>query len=251
MISISNLWKGFSGKEVLRGVTLSISEGETMVVIGRSGCGKSILLKQIIGLMEPDEGQILVDGLAINSLSEKQKREVRLRFGMLFQGGALFDSMTVGENVGFFLAQHSDLGQDLIEQKVREKLSMVGLSGIEDMMPADLSGGMRKRVALARAICMDPKIVLYDEPTTGIDPVMGAGINRLIRKLQDELRLTSIVVTHDIKTAYEVADRIAMLYEGRIIEVATPEEINTSANPVVRQFITGSVDGPITGGKDV
>lgn len=250
MITISNLWKSFGEKQVLRGVTLEIKEGETMVIIGRSGCGKSILLKHIIGVMKPSGGEILIDGVEITSLSEKELNRVRLRFGMLFQAGALFDSMTVGENVGFFLSEHTDLDRQAIGRKVRERLSMVGLVGVEHLMPAELSGGMRKRVALARAICMDSKIVLYDEPTTGIDPVMGAGINRLINKLQNELRLTSIVVTHDMKSAYEVADRMAMLYEGRIIEIGTPEEIMTSSNQVVQQFVTGSPEGPITGVKD-
>ncbi len=218
-----------------------------MVIIGRSGCGKSILLKQIVGIMKPDKGEIFIDGVEITSLNEKELSQVRLKFGMLFQGGALFDSMTVAENVGFYLSEHTKLSKEEISLRVKERLSLVGLEGVEHLMPAELSGGMRKRVALARAICTNPKVLLYDEPTTGIDPVMSAGINRLIRKLQHELNLTSLVVTHDMACVYDIADRIAMLHKGEIIEIGTPQEIRSSPNPIVQQFIIGSSEGPITG----
>lgn len=208
-----------------------------MVIIGESGCGKTILLKQIIGIMRPDDGRIEVWGIDITSLPQRELNKIRRRFGMLFQGGALFDSLTVGENVGFFLKEHTDLGEDEIMERVRNVLEMVGLRGVEGMMPAELSGGMRKRVALARAICMEPEIVLYDEPTTGIDPVIGREINHLIRKLQEELGLTSIVVTHDIRSAFQIADRIAMLHDGKIIQVGKPQEIRSSENPLIRGFV--------------
>jgi phospholipid/cholesterol/gamma-HCH transport system ATP-binding protein len=235
---------------VLRGLSLEIEEGEIMVIIGESGCGKSVLLKQIIGIMKPDDGRIEVDGVEITSLPRRELDRIRLSFGVLFQGGALFDSLTVGDNVGFFLREHTDLEEDRITERVRGVLEMVGLRGVEGLMPAELSGGMRKRVALARAICMNPKIVLYDEPTTGIDPVMGAGINRLIRNLQKEFGLTSIVVTHDIRSAFEIADRIAMLHDGRIIKAGTSEEIRSSNNPIIKQFISGSFYGPLTEERD-
>jgi phospholipid/cholesterol/gamma-HCH transport system ATP-binding protein len=250
MIKITNLWKSFESKQVLKGLSLEINRGEIMVIIGESGCGKSILLKQIIGIMKPDEGKIEVDGIEVTSLSRGELNKLRLNFGMLFQGGALFDSLTVESNVGFFLREHTDLTGEEISKKVRDVLEMVGLEGVENLMPAELSGGMRKRVALARAICMDPKIVLYDEPTSGVDPVMGGEINRLIRRLQERLRLTSIVVTHDIKSAFEIADRIAMLHDGRIIEVGTIKEIAFSQNSVVKRFIKDSFYNLSGGEKD-
>lgn len=246
MIEIINLSKSFGDSKVLDNLNLTINSDEAMVIIGRSGCGKSVLLKHIIGLLRPDSGQVLMDGNDIAKMDYKNLDELRLRFGMLFQGAALFDSMTVGENVGFALREHTDMKEDLLREKVAEALGMVGLKGIEDLMPAELSGGMRKRVGLARAICNNPKIILYDEPTTGVDPVMADAVNELIIDLNHKLKVTSIVVTHDMVSAYKIATRIAMLYKGRIIAVGTPEEIKNSQDPVVRQFITGASKGPIT-----
>jgi len=220
-----------------------------MVVIGGSGSGKSVLMKHVIGLLRPDSGQVLIDGQDITKLSEAELNELRKRFGMLFQGAALFDSLSVWENVGFSLLEHTDLDEAEIRRIVAEKLRMVGLEGIEDMRPAELSGGMKKRVGLARAIAMSPEILLYDEPTTGLDPIMADVINDLILEMKRKLQVTSLTITHDMKSAYKIADRIAMLYRGKIIQVGTPEEIKNSPNPVVQQFITGSAVGPITAGS--
>jgi len=230
---------------VLRGVDLTINKGETAVIIGRSGCGKSVLLKLIMGLMKPDAGKILVNGDDITSLNDSQLNKRRQRFGMLFQASALFDSMTVDENVGLGLREHTKLPEKEVRQKVEEKLKMVGLSAVEQLKPAELSGGMKKRVGLARAIAMEPEYVFYDEPTTGLDPIMADVINELIISLRNTLSITSIAVTHDIVSAYKIADRIAMLYEGKIVFVGTPEEVKNTDNPVVRQFIEGSSQGPI------
>lgn len=246
MIQIQGLYKSFGVNHVLRNLDLEIKTGEALVIMGRSGCGKSILLKQIMGIMEPDQGTVIIDGVDIFSLSPRELDQFRLKLGMLFQGSALFDSLTVGENVGFSLIEHTQLPGPVIQQKVREKLKLVGLEGIEDLMPSELSGGMRKRVGLARAICNDPKIILYDEPTTGLDPIMADGINELIVETDEKLRITSVTVTHDLKSAYRIADRIAMLYQGRIIGIGTPDEIRNTDNPIIRQFITGSATGPIT-----
>ena len=248
MIEIRDLSKSFEHHKVLDHVTLTIQTGETMVIIGRSGCGKSVLLKHIIGLMRPDEGAVLIDGVDIAQLAGRELDQLRLKFGMLFQGAALFDSMTVYENVAFPLQEHATMTSEAIRQRVQECLQLVGLEGVEALAPAELSGGMRKRVGLARALAMSPEIVLYDEPTTGIDPIMGAIINDLIVALRDRLKVTSIVVTHDMCSAYKVADRIAMLYNGGIVEVGSPDHIRTSKNPVVQQFIKGEATGPIREG---
>ena len=238
MIEIINLAKSFNSHSVLRGVNLTVREGETMVVIGRSGCGKSVLLKHIVGLLLPDQGQVIVDGYEV-SRSGSSLKEVRLRLGMLFQGAALFDSLTVGENIAFPLREHTSMSEEEIRGRVQECLEMVGLGGSENLKSAELSGGMKKRAGLARALAMQPRIILYDEPTTGVDPVMADTINRLIKRLRDRLKVTSVVVTHDMVSAYNVADRIAMLHEGRITQVGTVEEIRSTTNPVVRQFILG------------
>lgn len=245
MIRINNLHKSFVGNRVLRGVSLEIKEGETITIIGGSGCGKSVLLKHIVGLLKPEVGEIEIDGQEITRLGMEELAEVQKKFGMLFQGAALFDSLTVGENISFGLRMLTDLDEKEIKRRVSEKLPLVGLKGIEQLMPAELSGGMKKRVALARAIAMNPKYILYDEPSTGLDPIMADVINNLILDLQKKLNITSIVVTHDMVTAYKVSDRIAMLYQGRIEEIRTPEEIKETKNSVVRQFITGSSEGPI------
>lgn len=246
MIEIIGVHKSFNGYKVLDNVNLTIERGKTKVIIGRSGCGKSVLLKHIVGLLMPDAGIVKVEGTAINKLTEKELNRVRMRIGMLFQGGALFDSLTVAENVGFVLDEYTDLDKGMIAERVKESLSLVGLHGIEEVMPSELSGGMKKRVALARAICMRPEIILYDEPTTGVDPITADAINELIRELQHKLQITSVVVTHDMTSAYKVADQVAMLYQGRIIVDGTPDEIKNTHNPIVKQFITGAAAGPIT-----
>lgn len=244
-IRIVDLHKSFGGKRVLCGVNLEVREGESMVVIGGSGSGKTVLIKCIIGLMPTDQGEIYVDGKQIRSLDEKKMTDVRKKFGMLFQGGALFDSLTVWENVGFGLQHQTPLKEEAIRKIASEKLALVGLKNVEDLMPAELSGGMRKRVSLARAIAVEPEILLYDEPTTGIDPILADAINDLIVEMKEKLHVTSIAITHDMKSAYKIADRIAMLYEGKIIGVGTPEEIKNSSNPIVQQFIEGRSEGPI------
>ena len=248
MIEIKNLTKSFEDHVVLNQVTLTINTGETMVIIGRSGCGKSVLLKHIIQLMVPDEGSIRIDGTEMTTVSGPALDAMRKKFGMVFQGAALFDSMTVGENVAFPLREHTTLDPSAIQQRALECLALVGLEGVEELSPSDLSGGMRKRAGLARALAMSPEIILYDEPTTGIDPIMGDVVNELIIALRDRLKVTSIVVTHDMRSAYKVADRIAMLYNGAIVEVGTPDQIKQSAHPVVQQFIRGEAVGPIQEG---
>jgi len=248
MIEIKDLTKSFDEHLVLDRLSLTIKTGETMVVIGRSGCGKSVLLKHIIGLMKPDHGSVVIDGIDITTLPPRLLDKQRRRFGMLFQGAALFDSMTVEENVGFPLREHTTMDREAIRQRALECLSLVGLEGVDDLHPAELSGGMRKRVGLARALAMNPEIILYDEPTTGVDPIMGDVINELIVALRDRLKVTSVAVTHDMRSATKVADRIAMLYNGTILEAGTPDELKASPNPVVQQFIRGEGLGPIQEG---
>jgi phospholipid/cholesterol/gamma-HCH transport system ATP-binding protein len=250
IIQIRDVYKSFGKNQVLRGVNLEVKCGQTMVVIGGSGTGKSVLLKCIIGLLHHDRGEILVDGQEISHLKEKNWNQLLRKFGMVFQRDALFDSITIWENVGFGLRQHTTLTDDEIKGIAVEKLKLVGLQDIEDRMPAELSGGMRKRVSLARAIAMEPSIILYDEPTTGLDPIMANVINELMVRMREKLEVTSIVITHDMESAYHIADQIAMLYKGEIIQVGTPEEIRNTSNEIVRQFIQGEVEGPITRGKD-
>ncbi|KPK97093.1 MAG: ABC transporter [Omnitrophica WOR_2 bacterium SM23_72] len=246
MIHISNLVKSFNNRRVLDELSLTIQTGSTCVIIGRSGCGKSVLLKHIVRILRPEQGQIFIDDKEVNKLSEEEMNALRLKIGMVFQGGALFDSMTVAENVGFGLIEHNGVGRKELLERVEESLCLVGLSGIQNLMPSELSGGMKKRVALARALCIKPQIILYDEPTTGVDPITADAINELIKSLHDKLNVTSIVVTHDMKSAYKVADRIAMLYQGKIIAEGTPEQIQNTDHAVVHQFINGLAHGPIT-----
>ena len=246
MIEITDLHKSFGAFPVLRGVNLTVEKGESMTVIGGSGSGKSVLIKHIIGLLFPDKGQVKVGGEVLNNLDEQGLNEVRKKFGMLFQGAALFDSLTVWENVGFGLKQHTKMSDKDIRDVATQKLALVGLKGVEDKMPSDLSGGMKKRVGLARAIAMDPQIILYDEPTTGLDPITADAINDLIVDLRKKLGVTSVAITHDMFSAYKISDRIAMLYKGEIQETGTPDEIRGTSNPIVKQFITGSAVGPIT-----
>ncbi|MFN3479955.1 MAG: ABC transporter ATP-binding protein [Thermodesulfovibrionales bacterium] len=245
MIEVIDLHKSFGNNHVLRGVNLRIEKGESVVVIGGSGSGKSVLIKNIIGLLRPDSGKVIIDGVDITVLKEKELYEVRRKFGMLFQYAALFDSMKVWENVAFALIRQKGIKEKEAKDIAIEKLRMVGLVGVEDLMPSELSGGMKKRVGLARAIAHEPEILLYDEPTTGLDPIMADAINDLIIEMRNRLKVTSIAITHDMNSAYKIADRIAMLYNGTIIETGTPEEIKNTKNPIVRQFITGSAVGPI------
>jgi phospholipid/cholesterol/gamma-HCH transport system ATP-binding protein len=245
IIGIRGLRKSFGRNRVLDSLDLDIARGETIVIIGRSGCGKSVLLKHITGLVKPDAGEILFEGEDMTRFDRKKLFQMRMHFGMLFQSSALFDSMTVGENVALPLQKHSGMGDDEIARVVGEKLELVGLTGVQNQYPAEMSGGMKKRIGLARAVAMNPKVVLYDEPTTGLDPIMADVINELIRTLQRELRITSVVVTHDIKSAYHVGDRIAMLHEGRIIFSGTPDDVRRTDNPVLRQFVEGRAEGPI------
>ncbi|HTN43263.1 MAG TPA: ABC transporter ATP-binding protein [Nitrospiria bacterium] len=245
VIQLLDVYKSFGDNRVLQGTTLTIERGETMVIIGGSGSGKSVILKHIIGLMKPDRGMVIVAGQDLSSLRERALDELRKKFGMLFQYAALFDSLSVWENVGFSLRQKTQMKDAEIRRVATEKLAMVGLRGVEDRMPADLSGGMKKRVGLARALAMEPEILLYDEPTTGLDPIMADAINELILEMKRRLQVTGVAITHDMTSAYKIADRIAMLYQGKIQAVGTPEEIRNSDNPIVRQFVTGSSVGPI------
>ena len=245
-ITITDLHKSFGANHVLRGVNLTVEPGESMVVIGGSGSGKSVLIKHIIGLLKPDRGSILVDGEEVTTMRERQLKELRKKFGMLFQAAALFDSLTVGENVAFALVEHTRLSRAEIADRVHEKLTLVGLPGTEDLFPAELSGGMKKRVGLARALAIEPEVILYDEPTTGLDPIMADSINDLIVEMRERFAITSIAITHDMVSAYKIGHRLAMLYQGKIIFTGTPEECKNTTNPMVRQFITGSSVGPIT-----
>jgi len=246
MIEIIDVHKSFGPHRVLRGVNLTIERGMTTTIIGRSGEGKSVLLKIIIGLFKPDSGVVRIDGDDITKYRRERIITLRRRFGFLFQSAALFDSMTVDENVGLGLREHNVYPENKVREIVRQKLEAVGLEGVEDKKPADLSGGMRKRVGLARAIAMDPEFVLYDEPTTGLDPIMADAINDLIIEMKNRLKLTSVAVTHDMTSAYKISDRIAMLYDGRIIFTGAPQELKSSDSEVVQQFIHGRAIGPIT-----
>lgn len=237
MISIRNITKNFGGKNVLNGLSLEIPRGETLVIMGQSGCGKSVLLKIVTGLMSADSGEIWFDGTEISSLKGRKINNLRRKIGMLFQSAALFDSMTVAENVAFMLDQHTDLDKREMRKVVDEKLSLVDLEGVQDLRPAELSGGMRKRVGLARALAFDPEVILYDEPTTGLDPVTCTEINQLIRDLHERLKVTSVVVTHDMHSAFSVATRMAMIHEGRQVAYGRPDEIINIDDPILQQFI--------------
>jgi phospholipid/cholesterol/gamma-HCH transport system ATP-binding protein len=245
MIRVVNLHKAFGDNEVLRGVNLTVEKGETMVVIGQSGSGKSVLLKHLIGLLKPDWGEVYVDDVEITRLDEDELVPITKKFGMLFQGAALFDSMTVAENVAFGLERYTKHSPEEVQRIVLESLARVGLHGVENMMPFELSGGMKKRVGLARAIAYQPEIMLYDEPSTGLDPIRADAINDLINMLKKEMGVTSVAITHDMASSYKIADRIAMLYEGEILEIGSPEAIKSSRNPIIQQFIHGESHGPI------
>jgi phospholipid/cholesterol/gamma-HCH transport system ATP-binding protein len=238
-IQIVDVAKAFGPKVVLDGCTLEILEGETMVVIGYSGAGKSVLLKTIVGLLEPDRGKAVVDGLVVQELTREALYELRRQVGYVFQFAALFDSMTIADNVAMGLRRMGTMTEGEIDERVEESLGLVELEGYGPRMPSELSGGQRKRAGLARAIASRPKYLLYDEPTTGLDPVTTAVIDRLIIKLKKELGVTSVVITHDMKSAYRVGDRIAMLYKGRIRQIGKPEEVRESGDPIVRGFVEG------------
>jgi phospholipid/cholesterol/gamma-HCH transport system ATP-binding protein len=245
MIRLTDVHKSFGQKHVLEGFSLDIVEGETMVIIGYSGTGKSVAIKHIVGLLEPDSGNVIVDDLEVPSLSRRELYKLRARIGYVFQFAALFDSFNIGENVAMGLRKQQELTDREIEDRVREALDLVDLPGVETKFPAELSGGMRKRVGIARAIALRPKYILYDEPTTGLDPVTSAVIDQLMIRMRDRLGVTGVVITHDMRSAYSVGTRIAMLYQGRVRAVGTVDEIKHSNDPVVRQFIEGkpTLDG--------
>ncbi|NQT06900.1 MAG: ABC transporter ATP-binding protein [Candidatus Omnitrophica bacterium] len=246
VVKSENVHKKFGDRSILNGIDLEIYRGETFVIMGGSGCGKSTFLRHLIGALKPDSGKIHLLGKDIISLKETEMDEIRKKIGMSFQSSALFDSMTVGENISLPLREHTKLDGSVIDIVVKMKLELVGLRGFEDLMPSQLSGGMRKRVGLARAIVMDPQIIFYDEPTAGLDPIVAGVIDKLILDLSKKLSITSVVVTHDMKSVFSIADRVAMLYHGKVLEVGTPDEMKNSSNGIVRQFITGEPDGPIS-----
>lgn len=242
MIEIKGLTKTFRGRKILDEVSLEVRRGETMVIMGGSGCGKSTLLRHLVGAIAPDKGEIWIDGKNIIGMKEEEMNEIRKKFGILFQSGALFNSMTVGENVAFPLREHTELSDEVIDIIVKMKLELVGLKGVDRLMPSQISGGMKKRVGLARAIAMDPAIVYYDEPGAGLDPIVLGVIDKLIGDLSKKLGITSVVVTHEMGSAFRIADRMSVLHQGRILQVGTPDEIRNSEDPYVQQFIHGLPD---------
>jgi phospholipid/cholesterol/gamma-HCH transport system ATP-binding protein len=245
MIRLEDVHKNLGGRKILDGVNLTIEKGETLVIIGGSGTGKSVTLKHMIGLMEPDHGNIFIDNIRVNGSSARTMRKVRNKMGVLFQSGALLNWMTVGQNVGLPLKEKTRKTAKEIEKIVDEKLELVDMKEAKDKLPSEISGGMKKRAGLARALATGPDIILYDEPTSGLDPVMSNVINRLVLRLQEELSVTTVVVTHDMSSAYQIANRIAMLFKGKIIACEDPASIQRSTNPIVKQFIQGNIYGPI------
>ncbi len=245
VIRIEHVGMDFGGRTVLGDVNMEIFPGETVVIMGGSGCGKSTLLRVIVGAYRPTRGNVFLFGHDTSLLDEKAMDRTRLRFGILFQSGALYNSMTVGENVALPMREHTDLAEDIIDIMVKMKLELVGLRDFNDLMPAQISGGMKKRVGLARAIALDPEIIFYDEPTSGLDPVVAGVIDMLVMDLSKKLGVTSVVVTHDMHSAFKIADRLFMLYQGRVVASGTADEIKNSPDPVVQQFINGAPDGPI------
>ena len=245
IIEIRDLVKSFGDRTVLNGINLKIYKGETLVIMGGSGCGKSTLLRHIIGTHRPDSGAVIIKGEDITKLKEDEFDKIRKIYGMVFQNAALYDSMNVEENISLSLREHTKLAPDIINIMVKMKLELVGLSGFEKFMPSQLSGGMKRRVGLARAIAMDPEMIFYDEPTAGLDPIIAGVIDKLILDLSKKLHITSVVVTHDMKSVFSIADRIVMLYEGKVIAEGTADEIRNSSDPRVQQFVTGSPEGPI------
>ena len=245
MIEIKDLYKAFGRQKVLNGANLTIPDREVVTIMGKSGCGKSVLIKHIMGLLSPDKGSIVIDGVDITTLEVRELDRIREKLGVLFQGGALFDSMTVDENVAFQLNEKTNLGKGEINDRVMQALEDVGLKGMGKKYPAELSGGMKKRAGLARALITEPAIVLFDEPTTGLDPIISRSIHRLISSTHEKYRYTAVVISHEVPGIFEISDKVAMLYNGIIEEYGTPEEIMNSSNPAIKQFITGSLEGPI------
>lgn len=245
MVSLRNVHKTLNGQKILQGINLEIAEGETLVIIGRSGCGKSVTLRHMLGLMMPDQGEVLFEGKDLMGLSEIELIPMRRKMGMLFQNGALFDSMNVGENIAFPLREEGQLSETEISSAVAEALELVNLGGQQSKMPAELSGGMKKRVSLARATVRKPKLLLYDEPTSGLDPMVSDSINKLILNLDKTLNMTNVVVTHDMRSACEIGDRIAFLYHGKVHFLGTPEEIKSSQDPIVYRFVNGISDASV------
>jgi phospholipid/cholesterol/gamma-HCH transport system ATP-binding protein len=237
MIEVRDLWKSFGGNQVLKGVNLQMEPGTTTVILGGSGSGKTVLMKHIMGLFKPDHGEVIVDGQDVTRMDRRELSRFRTRMGMVFQSSALFDSLTVYENVAFALREHTKLSEDEIGERVKEKLSVVELYGVEQKYPAELSGGMRKRVALARAIVREPKIVLYDEPTTGLDPLTTESVDDMIIGARQKLGVTSVVISHDIGSTFHIADHVAMLHDGRIVEEGPPEKVRHSQEPHTRHFL--------------
>ncbi|MBW1997044.1 MAG: ABC transporter ATP-binding protein [Deltaproteobacteria bacterium] len=248
MIKVEDLYKSFDGVEVIKGISLTVDKGQILALIGGSGHGKSVLLKQIAGLIKPDRGRILVDGHEIGRIKGRDLARLRSRMGFLFQGGALFDSMTVFDNVAFPLREKTELNERDIKERALNVLELVGLSGAEEKFPSQLSGGMIKRAALARELVWNPEIMFFDEPTTGLDPIIGHSILKLIDRLHREYRFTGIIVTHEIPRVFDIVDKVAMLYEGAIVISGTPEEVKNSGDPIVRQFVRGEAEGPVAYG---
>lgn len=244
MIEFIDVYKSLGGQPVLKGLSFRIERGETFGIIGRSGCGKSVTLKHLVGLIKPDKGRVVVDGAEVSRLSGKDLERIRQKFGFLFQSGALLNSLNVEDNIALPLREQGEMSENEISQRVQETLALLELRHLEKVMPAELSGGMRKRVALARAIIARPEIILYDEPTTGLDPIMANVINDLIIEMRKKLRVTSIVVTHDMKSTFKVANRMALLYQGKIIRTGSPREFQMSSDPYIRQFVEGTPEGP-------
>ncbi len=246
VVKVQDIHKAFGDRHILNGTTLEIYKGETFVIMGGSGCGKSTLLRHMIGALKLDSGKVFLLGKELATLNESEMDEIKKKIGMCFQSSALFDSMTVGENISLPLREHTKLDESVINIVVKMKLELVGLRGFQDLMPSQLSGGMRKRVGLARAIVMDPQIIFYDEPSAGLDPIVGAVIDKLILDLSKKLSITSIVVTHDMNSVFRIADRIAMLHMGKVLQVGTPDEIKNTKNELIQQFIKGQPDGPVS-----
>lgn len=245
MIEIKDLYKAFGKQNVLNGATLTIPDREVVTIMGKSGCGKSVLIKHIIGLLSPDKGSVVIDGVDLTTLETRELDRIREKLGVLFQGGALFDSLTVNENVAFQLNEKTELSKGEINDRVMQALEDVGLKDMGKKYPAELSGGMKKRAGLARALITEPAIVLFDEPTTGLDPIISRSIHRLIRTTHEKYRYTAVIISHEVPGIFEICDKVAMLHNGIIEECGSPEEILNSSNPVIKQFITGSLEGPI------
>lgn len=246
MIELKNIHKSFDGHDVLKGISIKVEKGEILVLIGMSGYGKSVILKHVVGLLNPDKGEVFVDGHQVNRLKRRALSDLRSRIGFLFQGGALFESMTVFENVAFPLKEKVGLDKSIIEKKVHNVLEQVGLNGADNKYPSQLSGGMQKRAALARELVWEPEIMLFDEPTTGLDPIIGHAILNLIEEIHNRMHFTGIIITHELERVFKIVQKVAMIHEGLIIESGRPDDIVNSKNPLVKQFLSGDTEGPIS-----